>query len=663
MFEPAASPQDLPQENRAGAISGGDDALPPLLRPQKRWSRRRRLQILAAAAAAALIFAADVLSPLDGAVAVLYTAVVLLVARVADRRFVLAAGAGCCVLVLVAFVSSHWGEAFNGAYVRLGVSLTALAITTLLAVRSWSAETTAAEQARMLELTHDTVTIRDADDRILYWNDGAEALYGWTRKEAVGRICRELLETQYPAEEVAKGFAAAGSWSGELTRRRRDGTRIVLASRWLVRYHSDGRPAGIIETSADLTAERKAEAERRRSEERYGAIFRAAGFAIWEADWSGRFEAVEDLQKAGVGDIGAYLDAHRATLRQMASAAEITEANEEAVKLFEAPRREALIGRSMSIFSTTAAENTLAHLLAQLADGAAIVEAETQFCTLRGKTIDVLLRACIVAPGEGWRRMIITAIDLTERNLTQARLDQTLAELAHAARVALLGQFAASIAHEVNQPLAAITTYAQSGRRWLTREAPAAQEVRDCLDHIIENGKRAGEVVAGLKALTKKGAAPKIPLHLAEAIEEAVALMRRELTTGAINLRQSFAADLPRVLGDRVQIQQVVINLAMNGAQAMAAIDPRRRDLFVATQREGAGFARISVRDSGEGIKEQNPDAVFEPFFTTKSSGTGMGLSICRSIVEAHGGRIWAENNDGGGATFHFTLPLEEAAA
>jgi len=655
------------QRARPPDPDGCDASQPPpqaLFSPPSRMQAREGLnwRIPVAAVAAALIFAVDVFTSLEGDVSVLYTVVVLLVATTAGRRTVLAAGGLCCCLVVIAFAFSHFGEAWNGAYVRFGVSLTALAITTLLAVKNRSAETTLAEQARILELTHDTVIIRDAENRIIYWNDGAERLYGWRREEAMGQICQELLETQYPAEQVAERFAAAGRWSGELTRVRRDGARIPLASRWLARFDAEGRKAGVIETSADLTAERTAESERRESEERYRTMFRAAGFAIWEADWSDRLHIIGDLKKNGVVNLAAYLDENRDFLRECMASAHVTDANDAAVRLFEAGGREDLIGLSLSRFFTAAEEGAVAQALSLLFEGEAF-EGETQYCTLKGRRIDVLRRACIVGHGDGRRRILVTAIDVTERNRTQARLNQTLAELAHASRVALLGQFAASIAHEVNQPLAAITTYAQSGKRWLDREAPEADEVRDCLEHIVENGRRATEVIAGLRALTRKAMPRTEPLRLHEVIDESLALVRGELLAGSVNIQRNIAEDLPWVSGDRVQIQQVVINLLMNGIQAMAAVDPARRDLCVETCADGQSFVRMSVRDFGAGIADPDPEQVFQPFFTTKSNGAGMGLSICRSIVEAHGGRIWAENNDVQGATFLFTLPIAESLA
>ncbi len=223
-------------------------------------SRKGQLALAAAVVASTLIFLADALSPIDGAVAVLYTGVVLMLAPL-GRRFVIGSGCIAAVLTTTAFLAGHAADPLGGALLRYIVSLVAIAITVLLSLRDRSARTTLAEQARILELSHDTVVVRDRSDIIRYWNAGAERLYGWTRGEAVGKRCGDLLESLVPDEEIDASLAHNGTWSGEITRSRRDGTRLILASRWLERRDPDGQPVGIIETSADLTESRRALAE------------------------------------------------------------------------------------------------------------------------------------------------------------------------------------------------------------------------------------------------------------------------------------------------------------------------------------------------------------------------------------------------------------------
>jgi C4-dicarboxylate-specific signal transduction histidine kinase len=242
-----------------------------------------------------------------------------------------------------------------------------------------------------------------------------------------------------------------------------------------------------------------------------------------------------------------------------------------------------------------------------------------------------------------------------ERNEVRARLEQTSAELAHAARVSTLGQLAASIAHEVNQPLSAIITYGKSGKRWLGRDVPDLREVETCLDHIVSNGSRAADVIARVRALARKGAPEAEPLALGELVDDTITLVQREARAARVVLRRSEDGPVPLALGDRVQVQQVLVNLLMNGIQAMREVHrPRRLAIALSGEEEAV---RVSVRDNGTGIAG-DPSNVFQPFFTTKEDGMGMGLSICRSIIEAQGGRIAAANNPDHGATISFTLPI-----
>jgi C4-dicarboxylate-specific signal transduction histidine kinase len=260
---------------------------------------------------------------------------------------------------------------------------------------------------------------------------------------------------------------------------------------------------------------------------------------------------------------------------------------------------------------------------------------------------------------DGWSRVLVMAIDVTERNRAQARLAQSQSELTHVSRVTTLGQLAASIAHEVNQPLSAIITYAKSGRRWLAREAPGAMEVGDCLDHIASNGSRAADVIARIRDLARNAEPRQDLLTIGTLVDDTVALLRRDLQANDVAIKLDVAEDLPSVRGDRVQIQQVLMNLMLNAEQAMADTRAGQRELCVEAQAEN-GVVRVAVRDCGTGI-ESDPESLFAPFFTTKSSGLGMGLSICRSIVERHGGTLVATNNAGHGATFQFALPAAEA--
>ena len=254
-------------------------------------------------------------------------------------------------------------------------------------------------------------------------------------------------------------------------------------------------------------------------------------------------------------------------------------------------------------------------------------------------------------------------VDITERKLAEEELRQkevalreAQIQLAHVSRVTTMGELAASIAHEVNQPLAGIVTNANASLRWLAGEMPDLNEARGAIRRIIRDGNRAGDVISRMRALFQKARTVKERLDINEAIEEVVILAQSELRRNKVSLRTELAATLPPVGGDRVQLQQVVLNLILNGIEAMSTLEDGARELVIMTERGKGDEVRVAVRDFGLGLDPQHADRMFEAFYTTKPGGLGVGLAISRSIVENHGGRLWAMPNDGPGATFQFTL-------
>jgi PAS domain S-box-containing protein len=246
--------------------------------------------------------------------------------------------------------------------------------------------------------------------------------------------------------------------------------------------------------------------------------------------------------------------------------------------------------------------------------------------------------------------------DVTERRLAEQLLEQAQAELARLNRVMSLGVLSASIAHEINQPLSGIITNANTCLRMLAAEPPNLDGARDTARRTIRAGNRAAEVTARLRLLFSHGKVTLEALDLNEAVREVLALSLSDLRKNDVLVQQELAADLPLVIGDRVQLQQVVLNLLLNAREAMSGIDERPRELLIRTERDDGGSVRLTMRDSGSGIEPSNLNKVFESFYTTKSSGMGIGLSVSRSIVESYGGRLWAAPNDGPGATFAFSL-------
>jgi C4-dicarboxylate-specific signal transduction histidine kinase len=258
---------------------------------------------------------------------------------------------------------------------------------------------------------------------------------------------------------------------------------------------------------------------------------------------------------------------------------------------------------------------------------------------------------------EGCLEYIGAVQDVTHRRHTEEALAKLRAELARAARVTSLGVLTAAIAHEVNQPLAGIVTNASTCRRMLAVDPPDVEGARETARRMIRDAERASEVVKRLRALFCKTGATSESLDLNEATREVVALSLSELERNKVIVRTELAGELPPVQGDRVQLQQVILNLFLNASDAMSGIDDRPRQLVIRTERDEEDRVRLSVRDTGAGFEPQGVDRLFDAFYTTKSSGMGIGLSVSRSIIESHKGRLWATPNDGPGATFAFSIP------
>jgi PAS domain S-box-containing protein len=368
------------------------------------------------------------------------------------------------------------------------------------------AEETLREQANLLNLTHDAIFVRDMNGAITYWNRGAEALYGWTAKQAEGKIARELLRTVFPIprELIIAELLRSGRWEGELARTKKDGTQVVVASRWSLQRDVGGTPVAALETDNDITERKRADEERE-------------------------------------------------------------------------------------------------------------------------------------------------------------RLRQLEADLARISRVSMMGELAASLGHEINQPIAAVAINARACLRWLQRESPEIEEARQTVSKIVNDVNRAAGIIERNRSLYRRGASSQRELvDVNEIIREMVILLHDAADRHSVAILTDLHAALPMTTADRVQLQQVLMNLMLNGIEA---IKDESGELSVTSQRTEDGQLLISVSDSGIGLPAEGPERVFAAFFTTKPQGTGMGLSISRRIIEAHGGRLWANPNAGRGATFQFTLPTEEMAA
>jgi PAS domain S-box-containing protein len=384
-------------------------------------------------------------------------------------------------------------------------------------------------------------------------------------------------------------------------------------------------------TTIDIEQRKQAELALRESEQRFRDYAEMASDWLWESGPDHRFTLVSNqLAATGIGE-GFRLGRTRWELA--------TDLEDDPEKW---RRHVATLARNEPFRDFRyAAKREDGSALYITTSGNPVLDSQGNFLGYRGVSSDV------------------TAQIRTQQAEEALRASQV--ELAHVTRVTMLGQLTASIAHEVNQPLAAIVTNGEAGLRWLDRETPDLGEVRRTVERIIKDGARAAEVIRRVRALSHKTDIDKVPLDINSVVNEVIALVQRELFRHRVPLRMELSPSLPMVLADRVQLQQVITNLVMNGIEAMQLVADRPRDLVIGSQQDDTHHVLVAVKDCGVGITDENAERLFTAFFTTKAGGMGMGLSICRSIIEAHGGRLWASRNVGPGTTFQFALPPYQA--
>ncbi|MCD9818639.1 ATP-binding protein [Bradyrhizobium japonicum] len=425
----------------------------------------------------------------------------------------------------------------------------------------------------------------------------------------------------------------------------------------------------------DITAQKKANTELERSELRYRHLFGRMPIALRQLDASRLVVLFRKLRAEGIKDLGSYFDNHPDFLRTCMDALSFQEANERAIQMFGGGV-DGYVGRSMSD-TWKARPDTFRRAMESRFRGETNFEEETKMVTWDGRVVDVLFTTARVGPINDLEISLVATIDISQRVRAQERLRQVQAEFAHAARVSMLGELTASIAHEVNQPLAAIATNAAAGLRWLNRPIPDMAEVRSTIENMATDTRRAADIVARVHGMASRKAPERAVLSLDDVIREALLFLRHEMESRGVTILHRPDTEAALVLGDRTQLQQVIVNLAINAVQAMTQAGRDHGRIVITTAVQKATTLCCSVEDNGPGISAEHAGRLFESFFTTKESGMGMGLPICRSIVEAHGGRIDAEGLSaeglgaeglgaeglGAGARFWFTLPIAMPAS
>ncbi|WCL53279.1 sensor histidine kinase [Gimibacter soli] len=520
-----------------------------------------------------------------------------------------------------------------------------------------------ASQGDILDLLHVAVLQRTRDGKVAGWNKAAEALFGWPAADTLHKAAHELIKLRPDSDNASLDEASAalddtGQWQGNLIAETAGGEEIFVDAHWALA--PDG--SAVVETYRNITERRRTEMKLRLSEHRYHNLFQAMAASFWELDFSGVDDILRRIYRAGNTDFRKYFRDHPETAREMMRATRVVDVNGETVKLFgrDGNKEELLV--NVDPFWPPQSEWDYLNGILSAVEGKLNYSVETKLRSIDGRIFDAHFTACYPPDTMGKGTLLIGVLDLTARNEAFAARDRMRADMAHAARVSMLGELAASIAHEVNQPLAAISTSAEAGLRWLNRPEPNVEEVRALTGRIVADARRAADIVARTRAMASGRPPAPEPLILNDVIKEAARFLQHEMTAHQTELSCKLTPETPQVKADRTQLQQVIINLAVNALQAIGQVPGRRGAVRIVTRPSETGEAEIRVEDNGPGIPADHLDKLFDSFFTTKERGMGMGLQVCRSIIEGCGGSISAGNGAMiGGAVFTIRLPALQA--
>jgi PAS domain S-box-containing protein len=439
--------------------------------------------------------------------------------------------------------------------------------------------------------------------------------------------------------------------------------RLEMPDGVIKNLHIVGRP--LVEDSgglrlfgavSDVTQHKVAYAALQESEMRYRHLFTSMPISMWKLDVHGLVDLFKEVKAAGVTDFPAYLKAHPEFVYRAMENIIAEEVNEVSVRIFGAKDQKELLGPITPRFQTR--PDTMERILVSRFRNEAVFEEQSQLNTVDGRLVDVLITAARTEAGV----TLAGLVELTDLVRTQETLEKVQLEFAHAARVSTLGELTASIAHELNQPLSAIAINCQAGLRWLDRPEPNLDEVHALTKRSLADARRAADIIDRVRGMAARRQPERVLVSLHDVILEALQFLRHEVEWRGISVSHVFSPTSSNVQADRTLLHQLIVNLAVNAMQAMTHVGAAERKITVRTVSPEENTLRCSVEDSGPGIDPDHLSRLFESFFTTKPGGMGMGLSVCRSIVEAHGGRIEADNgSEHGGARFSFTLPVANA--
>lgn len=626
-----------------------------------------RYRLAVAIVLGSIIFFIDTFTDLGSAVAVLYVLVIVLAGDLGSKSLVRFTAATCACLTVGSFLYSHGLATHSQSFLRLLFSLAANGVTTLLLLRRGADRLILEAQAGLLELTSDAIFLRDGAGRVIYWNNGAETLYGRTSGEVLGRKADEFFDVSFPVSrlDAEQTLAATGQWEGELKVKTGDGRTIHVFSRWRMQQAQSGSELTVLETSVDISERKATEAALQASEHRYRTIFETLAVAIWEHDFRDVKRELEALRAGGIKDIRRYIAEHPEFVVRTRRMVRITDVNQTALKLLDVPTKEEFFSHLDGFLPENDA--SFGQCLIAIDEGHSVFQAETTVRSRQGRLIPVIVMLSFPPDGEGLDRIQASIVDITERLQFQEALENSRRELEAASRAAMIGEISASIAHEVNQPLSAIMTSVQAAQRWLTRTPPDMAETTLALDDAILATEHAADVVKRVRMLLGKAKSDTGEVAIDALITDTVRLKQNELSSNGIQTSLNLRAVTAIIRGDRILLQQAFANIIANAIQAMETTDPSRRTLVIESEINDGNLV-LKFMDTGAGLDHQIEERLFKAFSTTKPNGMGLGLAMCRSIVNAHNGSISIRNRQGAqGAIVEIELPVavssEKAAA
>jgi PAS domain S-box-containing protein len=428
----------------------------------------------------------------------------------------------------------------------------------------------------VLDLMQESVIVRDLDGRVIRWNAASARLYGWSEAEAKGRFVQDLLQSiSEPDPRCDRQLYESGTWGGEILRTTAAGGHIGVAVRWHLRRDGLGVPTDIVETALPAAAGHSVSSPGTQAEQRYRTLFEFVPVALIQLDRTHLADVFEMLKSQGVKDLGAHLDADPDFARMAMDSIRVVEVNRRTVALFGARDAAELLGPVAPLWSES--PEVFCQSMQARFRGADRFEAEIRVRTRDGRILHALYLTDFPEALRHGALGLACIIDMEDRVKAQAMLSQMQSDLAHAARVSMLGELTASIAHEVNQPLGAILTSGEAALRWLDRPEVDVEELQALSKRTVADARRAADIIDRIRAMAARTSPQQVPIAINAVVEAVIAFLHPELRRHHVDVVLDLASGLPEVLADRVQLQQVLANLFMNAMQAMETIDTSRR--------------------------------------------------------------------------------------